>query len=251
MSTATPSRAETLVLHGISWDFYERFLEEAGDRSIRHTYDDGDFELPSPLLLHGVSWDFYEEFLEATQNQRVRHSYDDGELEIMSPMRMEHESPKKQLAQLVEALTEELGIPRKSAGSMTLRSRRKARGLEPDECYYIAHELQMRRKTSYDPHRDPAPDLAIEVDWTSSSLPRLPLYGKLGVAEVWRYERGRLTVLLLHPSGECVASEQSLAFPTLPLDEFRRFVTRDLDVDETTWIRSFRQWVRERLVPKS
>lgn len=251
MSVVTSPHSETLVLRGIGPDFYERFLEELDGQSIWHTFDDGDFELPSPLLLHGVSWDFYEEFLEATQNQRVRHTYDDGELEIMSPMRMEHENPKKQLAQLVEVLTEELGIPRKSVGSMTLRSRRKAKGLEPDECYYIAHELQMRRKTTYDPNRDPAPDLAIEVDWTSDSLPRLPLYAKLAVTEVWRYHQGRLMVLLLQPNGEYIASEQSIAFPTLPLDEFRRFVTRDLDVDETTWIRSFRQWVRERLVPKS
>lgn len=250
MSTATPSRAETLVLHGISWDFYERFLAEMDGQRIWHTYDAGDFELPSPLLLHGVSWDFYEEFLEATKNQRIRHSYDDGELEIMSPL-FEHEVPKKRLARLVETLTEELEIPMLCVGSLTLRSRRKAKGLEPDECFYIAHEAVMRRKSSYDPNRDPAPDLAIEVDWTSSSLPRLPLYAKLGVAEVWRSEGGRLTVLVLHEDGEYAASEQSLAFPTLPLDEFRRFVNRDLDMDETTWIRSFRRWVRERLVPKS
>lgn len=251
MSTATPSRAETLVLHGISWDFYERFLEVAGDRSIRHTYDEGDFELPSPLLLHNVSWDFYEAFLEATKNQRIRHSYDDGELEIMSPMRMEHENPKKRLAQLIEALTEELGIPRKSVGSLTLRRRRDIKGIEPDECYFIAHEAEMRRKTIYDANRDPAPDLAVEVDWSSASLPRLPLYANLGVSEIWHYEDGQLTVLLLQETGEYAASEQSLAFPTLPLDEFRRFVNRDPDVDETIWIRSFRQWVRERLVPKS
>jgi len=205
-------------------------------------------EIPAgSVTLWDVSWEFYERFLAEFQDRYVPHTYDEGVLEIMSPVGLEHERPKKLLSRLVETLTEELDIPLLCVGSLTLRSRRKAKGIEPDECFYIAREADMRRQPNYDPDRDPPPDLAIEVDWTHASLPRMPVYAKLGVPEVWRYADELLTVYCLTPDGEYVVSESSAAFPTLPLNEFRQFVRRDPNIDETTWIRRFREWVRRTL----
>jgi hypothetical protein len=37
---------------------------------------------------------------------------------------------------------------------------------------------------------------------------------------------------------------RSPAFPFLPLEEIERFLARRNETDETTWIRSFRAWVK-------
>ncbi|MEM9245654.1 MAG: Uma2 family endonuclease [Cyanobacteria bacterium P01_F01_bin.153] len=62
------------------------------------------------------------------------------------------------------------------------------RGLEPDECCYITSEAQVRGKMNIDLTVDPPPDLAIEIDITSSSLNRLEIYASLGIKEVWRFD---------------------------------------------------------------
>ena len=42
----------SLLLHDISWETYERLLDDAGDQHIRMTYDRGDLELMPPLSEH-------------------------------------------------------------------------------------------------------------------------------------------------------------------------------------------------------
>ena len=96
----------------------------------------------------------------------TRFAYDKGLLEIMSPS-IEHEWFHRILGKIVEVITEELNIPRLSAGSTTLKLQLKERGLEPDECYYLANEAKMRGKRELDLAVDPPPDLAIEVDISS------------------------------------------------------------------------------------
>jgi Uma2 family endonuclease len=168
----------------------------------------------------------------------------------MSPLSVAHEHPKSILIRLVDVLTEELEIPALSVGSLTLRQRGRKQGVEPDAAFYIAREAQMRTRGHYDPKRDPPPDLVIEIDYTSASLPRLPVYANLGVPEIWHYEDGVLTVLTLKPNGHYGKAKRSLAFPTVPLAELQRFAVRDPKVDETTWILQFRAWVRQRCLPK-
>ncbi len=206
---------------------------------------------PGCVTFWDLSWEFYEQFLEEFKDRCVPHTYDDGALEIMSPAGLEHEGPKKSISWLVQAMVEESNIPSRCAGSLTIRSRRKAKGIEPDECFYIAHEAEMRGKSHYDPDSDPPPDLSIEVDWTSASIPRMPVYARLGVPEIWRHAEEKLTVYCLSDMGDYVESARSLAFPFLPLDEFQSFVSRDPAIDDTTWIRRFRQWVRSHLATQN
>ena len=44
-------------------------------------------------------------------------------------------------------------------GSMTFNAAEDLRGLEPDQCYWIAHEAQIRNKDRIDFRVDPPPDL--------------------------------------------------------------------------------------------
>jgi Uma2 family endonuclease len=100
----------------------------------------------------------------------------------MSPSRF-HEKDKTKSARLLEAWAEERGVALEGYGSWTLKNEQEERGAEPDECYLL------NRVATSDEDR---PDLAVEVVWTSGGIDKLEIYRKLGVREVWFYERGTL-----------------------------------------------------------
>lgn len=200
------------------------------------------------IVLHGVSWDLYQRIREEVTD-RKRMTYDRGTLEIMSPS-YEHEHEKKLLARLVETFTFELGIPMRSAGSTTFGRRELEKGLEPDECYYIQHYQAVFRLKRIDLTIHPPPDLAIEADVTSTSISRQPIYAALGVPELWRYDGQRLHVLLLEGQSYR-PSETSTALPMLRPAELIPFVRMlNEETDETAILRRFQAWIRERF-PRS
>jgi Uma2 family endonuclease len=202
--------------------------------------------LPQPaqrLVLSGIDWPTYKAMSDLLAERNVRLTYDRGELEFMT-LSPEHEHDKKFLARLVEALTEELDIDIASFGSMTCRREDLARGFEPDECYWIAHEPQVRGRTSIDLDVDPPPDLALEIEITRNIIDRLPLCAALRVPEVWRWDGVKLRVLLLGPDGQYAVAERSAAFPFLPLQEFAGFLTATDAQSETKLVRAFRAWVQ-------
>ena len=136
------------------------------------------------FLLKNISWQTYEALLKDLESQRgIRLTYDRGLLEIMTPL-APHERNSRLIGRLVEALTEELNIEICSLGSLTCKREDLARGLEPDECYYIQNKPVIRSLEQIDLNQYPPPDLAIEIDITSSSINRLALYASLGVPEV-------------------------------------------------------------------
>src|SRR6266851_39103 len=140
------------------------------------------------VILRDVPWRMYGQLLRAfAERPRVRLTYDRGVLEIMSPV-LEHDSGSWFVGRLVVTATEELQLSVLGGGSTTFRRRRRRRGLEPDECFWIANEPRMRGKRRVDLRVDPPPDLAIEVDVTRSSMDRMGVYGALCVPEVWRLD---------------------------------------------------------------
>jgi Uma2 family endonuclease len=195
------------------------------------------------VLLSGISWATFESLLAETRNHGTRFTYDRGYLEMMSPSR-EHERVKTLMGRMIESLTEELGIPISSAASTTLKDQLKERGVEADESYYIANEAKVRGRDNLDLRVDPPPDLAIEVDISSSSLDQLSIYAALGVPEVWLYDTQALRVYQLQPDGSYSQQSRSPSLPFLPLEEIERFLARRNETDETTWVRSFRAWVK-------
>ena len=138
------------------------------------------------VVLDPVSWSTYVALLADVANRRGRMAYDQGLLEIMSPS-IQHENAKGFLARLLEASSEELEIELVSAGSLTMQRAGLQRGIEPDECYYVAHAPAVRGKEEIDLEMDPPPDIArvCEPDGSyrtsqgSAVLPRLPV-GELG-----------------------------------------------------------------------
>jgi Uma2 family endonuclease len=200
------------------------------------------------LLLQAVDWPTYEKFLEAVGDRRVRLTYDRGNLELRSPS-PEHEVYATLLGRFVEMLTFELKLPLKACGSTTFRRQDLERGLEPDRCFYIASAARLRSRRLIDLTRDPPPDLAIEVDITSSSLNRLAIYEALRVPEVWRFDGEVLQVYRLRADGTYELGEQSLAFPFLPLAEVVPFLHQSETMDDTALAEAFLNWIRTRVVP--
>ncbi len=193
------------------------------------------------ILLPSIRWETYRAIADDLETQpSKRLTYDNGLLEIRMPSDL-HENYKKLLGRIVEALTESLELEIRSLGSMTCDREDLARGLEPDQCYYIQNEEQVWGKDKIDLLIDPPPDLAIEIDITSSSLNRFAIYAKLGVPEVWRYDGQAITIHQLVGDHYSV-SDRSMAFPILSTKDLQNFLEFKSTLKENALIRQVRAW---------
>ena len=165
--------------------------------------------------LYGVTWADYLRLLEIRGERSVpRITYLEGTLEIMSPS-LTHEEITSYIGCLVEVWCLERGVEFTPAGSLTIKNRRKARGVEADECYFFGSEPRAKRR----------PDLAIEVIWTSGGIDKLDVYRKLGVREVWCWEKGRIQVYVRRGvSYEPVNASEAL--PHIDLNQLVSFLDR-------------------------
>lgn len=191
------------------------------------------------ILLDQVSWQTYCDLREAPENQHVRMTFDQGRLYLMSPSRS-HERIAELIGQLVIIWTEIHYIPRLSGGSTTMKSKLLKRGLEPDKCYYIQNEASARLSDHYDAQTDPPPDLAIEVDVTSLSTVRMPVYADLAVPEIWRWYDDQIEVYHL-VGGRYHLSNQSVCLPGFPFEKATAVLHKRFDNDETSLMVAFRQ----------
>jgi Uma2 family endonuclease len=206
----------------------------------------GEFER---ITMDGIRWSTYEALLEDLDGRGIRLTYDRGRLEIMT-LSTPHEWSKTLLARAFEVLTEELDIPIRSGGQQTFRQQLKEKGLEPDECYWIQHEAEVRGKPHISLDTDPPPDIAFEVEISESVLDRLGINAELRVPEIWRYDGETIIVAHLQDDQTYRMLDHSPSFPWLPLAELASFLARRDAMDETGLIRSFRAWVRAELAPE-
>ena len=198
------------------------------------------------FLISDVSWDFYVAFCEEIGERPLRLSYNQGMLEIMIT-KAPHEFYKTMLAKLIETIILELGTPVRSGGSMTFQRRDLEKGFEPDESWWITHEAEVRGKEEFDFQRDPAPDLAIEVEISHSLVDRIGIFAAIGVKELWRMDARELRFCVLREDGTYEDRDASLAFPFLKPADLVPYLRLDDDTDETTRILRFRDWLRERI----
>lgn len=197
-------------------------------------------------ILKNISWPTFEAILRDTGEDRGwRFAYDGEILEIMTPL-YEHENPKIQLDRLIVILAEELGIEVKSAGSMTLKREDLKKGIEPDNCYYIQNESAVRGRQTLDLKTDLPPDLAVEIDITSSSVNKFGIYSALGIPELWKYN-GRVLKFYQLLEGNYVEREFSLAFPLVSVTEIAGFVEQSKTAGEIALLKSFRAWVKTKI----
>jgi Uma2 family endonuclease len=197
------------------------------------------------VVLRNASWELYQSLLESRGDAGApRFAYDWGMLEITSPG-VDHEETNRTLAQIVELVALGSSVDVRNLGSSTFDREDLDRGFEPDSCFYVRNEERVRGKGRIDLAVDPPPDLVIEVDMTSPSLNKLPIYAALGVPEVWRYRKGRVHILELGAEGY-VEAARSRAFPILTADLLSSFLTRSKTAGRAEWSSEVLGWTRER-----
>ena len=207
-------------------------------------------ELPPPVLaeervvLHHISWETFERLLAEAGEQRHTHfHFWNNRLDIMSPL-ARHEGSNRFIDDLIRAIAEELNLNLRKLGSLTLKRRDRKAGGEPDSCYYIQNEPDVRHCQEIDLQTNPPPDLVLEIDITSPSDYRLPIYASLGVPELWKYD-GRTLQYYMLQQDRYIAVDCSPTFPWLPAEVVVEYIDKRLEMGEMQAIRAFKAWIQK------
>lgn len=205
--------------------------------------DDLQGKVTQRIVLENVSWQTYQALLADMGDHRAsRLTYDEGTLEIKMPSKL-HEIINRLLELIITALVEELRMSIKGYGSTTLDREDLQKGVEPDSCFYIQNANRLQ---GLDPEipEDLPPDLAVEVDITSSSTRRMVIYKQLGVPEVWRYTKQGITISRLE-NGKYVECEFSPTFRMISAEILADFLQQRQTTDDIGLVRFVRAWIRD------
>src|SRR5437763_15009179 len=198
------------------------------------------------LRLPSVSWEDYETLLSDLSDwPGMRVSYDEGKVEIMSPS-PEHEDYKEFVYSLARVISEESNITLETRGSATFRQKRKAKGAEPDTCFYVQNAAGIIGQRTIDLEVDPPPDVVVEIDTTNESLSKFNIYAAFGVPEIWRYDGEQAR--FYHLANETYAeASTSSAFPILTADALTEFLELSKTQGQTATLTAFRKWLQSRM----
>jgi Uma2 family endonuclease len=182
-----------------------------------------------PAVFHDVSWEEYEQLSdELVDRSGLRLSYCEGTLEIMSTS-TEHDFYEDLLQNLVRLLSLRLKFRFRSFGRATMKKSKAQKGKEPDGCYFIKSCDLIGRRKRLDFEIDPPPDIAVEIDLSTRSIRKLPIYHALQVPEVWIYDGTELTIHRWNDRGY-VSVERSVELPALTSQLLTSFLS---DAEET------------------
>nr|WP_313887518.1 Uma2 family endonuclease [Nodosilinea sp. LEGE 07088] len=95
---------------------------------------------------------------------------------------------------------------------------------------------------------DPPPDLAVEVDITSSSQRRFTIYQQLQIPEVWQYTQRQGLVFYQWVDGQYVEGAVSPTFPQVRSQTLMDFLQRAPGPDDNAIIKSLRSWSHQQRV---
>ncbi|MDQ3749772.1 MAG: Uma2 family endonuclease [Acidobacteriota bacterium] len=194
-------------------------------------------------VLYGVSWETYEELVAENRDlQFPRLTYDSGILEVTMSNSLKHEEDSRNLAALFEQIAIELEIDFRRSGSTTYKRKNIRKGFEPDSCFYIQSLDLIKGKEDLDFEIDPPPDLIIEINKTSSSIPRMPIFAVFGVAEIWRFTKKQVKFYVLQES-VYLEAKMSLALPILSSEQATEFLLDARVINSTVWAKKIREWV--------
>jgi Uma2 family endonuclease len=153
-----------------------------------------------------------------------------------------HDRFKTLIGVILFVLAETLHKEIRGFGSFTHQRDDLARGLEPDQCYYVANVPAIEGKLRIDLAKDPPPDLSIEVEVSRSVLDRLSILAALRVPEVWRVHPKRIEVLVLR-EGAYEPSRRGLSFPEIDVSKLAKFLRIGAAHGEMAMARELRAWL--------
>jgi Uma2 family endonuclease len=152
----------------------------------------------------------------------------------------EHLRLKQTITTLVELVAAEIGLDVDGVGSTTFKKKDAGRGFEADASFYIKNADRVAGKARIDLDVDPPPDLAIEIDITSPSLDKLPIYAGIGVPEVWRYDGAQITILVLS-DGMYREQEASDGLPGFTRQKLSELIGASKVIRRSDFVRFVRQ----------
>jgi Uma2 family endonuclease len=191
------------------------------------------------LIFQDVSWDEYERLLEERKCRHLRVSYDRGILEVMSPL-PEHEHYARVIDLLVYFVAEKLDVKLQSYGAAIWKRKVLGRGVQPDSCYYVANADRVIGKRKFDLDIDPPPDIVVEIDITTNSLRKFPIYAALLVPEIWQYD-GEMMQFYELSGAACSEISESRLFPGLGPQVLVDALEQSKTVGQTEALAAFRQ----------
>jgi Uma2 family endonuclease len=207
-------------------------------------------QLPEPItvdephvVMRGVSWAFYQALSRECDDRPIRINYADGVLEIMT-ISTEHEGYKEAIGLLIAAISVELGIDVASRGSATLKLETKEKALEPDQCYWVAHEKTIRSVRRLDLAAHPPPDLVVEIDITHAVVDRESIYATIGVPEMWHFDKKTSLTAWQRSGDQWARIENSNCFPLIRVSELNPFIERWWTDGQRAVLVSFREWLK-------
>ena len=194
------------------------------------------------MVLRNVSWETFVALADEREGSVPRMTYDEGVLEMMSPKR-KHENLGCLIGRMIEAYSEIRGIEILSVASVTVKRSDLQKTYEADESYYVSNIDRVLAKEELDFEVDPAPDLVVEIELTSSAIDKLELFAAMQVREVWRHDGDTLQVYRW-TDGQYEPIASSVELPGLEASLMDRFLGQRLQSGETTLIRAFRNAVQ-------
>ena len=190
------------------------------------------------MVLEGVEWETFVALSDQRRGSVPRMSYDNGVLEMMSPKR-EHENIGCLIGRMIETYSEVKNIEIISVASVTVKRSDLSKAFEADESYYVRNADRLLPKKELDFSIDPAPDLVVEVEMTSSAINKMQLFAAMGVLEVWRHDGHRLQMAEL-VDGVYQPMPSSLQLPGLTAAQVDEVLSQRNTTGETKLIQDFR-----------
>lgn len=196
------------------------------------------------VVLHGISWETYERILDEHNEVSNRHfAYNEGDLEIMV-LGYEHETLKARLSELVTEIARILEIDYENAASTTFRRESKKKGFEGDATFYFKNAETIRRKTKIDLSKDPPPELVIEIDITHGSLSKFPIFADLGIEEVWRFDGENVKFHRLQGKNYKEISE-SVCLKNLKSEMVTELLFSAIELKKLDWVKLIHKTIKE------
>jgi hypothetical protein len=201
----------------------------------------------------GIGWAGYEALLEIQgEKARPQINYLDRNA-YLTATSYSHEWLVNRLNQLILEAAVGLDLPFIMVGETTLSRRSKRCGVQPDESYYFANSGLIGAKagnSNLDLRVDPSPDLSVVVALHQNTMAAMEALRRLGVPELWVGDEEGLRIMARLKNSRYREAERSLTLPTLTAAEIFEWVTRPGMSSMTQWVKEFRRWVQDVLVPR-
>ena len=207
------------------------------------------------LALSGIAWEQYRTIAETLPDRPgLRIIYLDGRLALLTTSR-QREWFADRLADVVEAVAAGAGIALEAHGQTTFRHRDLNAGIEGDRTFDLGLDVApaaSRGPGPIDLADQPPPTLAIEVEVNRPANLAGSTWGRLGVAEIWRFDADRRTLgfWVRRDDGTFDRLTRSLALPMLAPDDVLPQIKLAESLDVGPWRAQLADWIGEVISPR-